>query len=477
MMFERKRVATVMLVLLTCAVMLLSACVPYKAPDDRVLVDLASKEDGDILPESEYIAENEYMTINTIVSVSPTNVAVCGQLKEKAIAAGVDSVLVDNNVNLTVHEKCVGDYFIVSVDLPGDTGATFAATAMKGDEPVCEPLTFAAPYDATAEDRLDGNGVSVGSDSRLFFTKYLSDYLSEELYTASQISDIKASVAATYRAYVERAKGERVALIYVFLPDITTMDPSILRDEDAAKKDPDLLTRYEQVVTAVGGTMANVVDMQTVLQAELDAGKDIYDLYRRTDSHPTEYASFLMYQEVMKYVTALDTDVVPYTLDDFDLQTVEVKGGDLVSYRELDPDIVTETITVLKPKFSYVDAVKSVKIYNDTINGDYSLNTQIVTTDNVVGGAERYEISTGRTELPNALIYRDENAIHASLMLASSFDRVLLGRADQKAINRYAISLTEATQFRDKAEGKPIADFIIVFVSESNLVDAFGTGS
>ena len=476
MMFERKRVATVMLVLLTCTVMLLSACVPYKAPDDRVLVDLATKEEGEIQEVSKFIAENEYMTINTIVSVSPTNVAISGQLKDKALEAGVDAVMVDNNVNLVVTESCVGDYFIVSIDLPGNTAATFAATAMKGEEAVCEPLTFTVPYDATAEDRLDGNGVSVGSDSRLFFTKYLSDYLSEELYTASQITDIKSSVAATYRAYVERAKGERVAMIYVFLPDITTMDPTILRDEDAAKKDPDLLTRYEQVVSAVSGTMVNVVDMQTILQAELDAGKDIYDLYRRTDSHPTEYASFLMYQEVMKYVTALDSDVVPYTLDDFDLQTIDVKGGDLVFYRELDPEIVTETITVLKPKFSYVDAIKSVKIYKDTINGDYSLNTEIVTTDNIIGGAERYEVNTERTELPNVLIYRDENAIHTSLMLASSFDRVLLGRADQKATNRYAISLTEATQFRDKTEGRAIADFIIVFVSESNIVDAFGDG-
>ena len=475
-MFVRKRLATVMLVLLTCTVMLLSACVPYKAPDDRVLVSFAPDDDGAILEDSKYIAENEYMTINKIVSVSPTNVAVSGQLKEKALEEGVDSVMIDNNAQLQVQEKCVGNYFIISVDLPGNTAATFAATAMKGDEAVCEPLTFEAPYDATAEDRLDGNGVSVGTDSRLFFTKYLSDYLSEDLYTASQISNIKASVAATYRAYVERAKGERVAMIYVFLPDITTMDPTIMRDEDLAKKDHDKLTRYEQVVNAVGGTMVDVVDMQKVLQAELDAGKDIYDLYRRTDSHPTEYASFLMYQEVMKYITALDSDVVPYTLEDFDLQTVEVKGGDLVSYRGLDPDEITETITILKPKFSYVDAIKSVKIYADTINGDYSLNTQINTTDSITGGAERYEVSTDRSELPNVLIYRDENAIHASLMLASSFDRVLLGRADQKATNRYAISLTEATQFRDKGEGRAIADFIIVFVSEANIVDAFGTG-
>lgn len=468
MKFERKRIALLTVALLACTAMLFGACVPNEAPDDRKLVSLNPSDDEVVVFDSEFLAENEYMTINDVVSVTPTNVAVFGRLTEKALDEGVDSVRITGGVDISAHEKCAGDYFIIAVDLPGTTAATFAATAMKGEEEVGDPLTFSAPYDATAEERLDGNSVSVGKDSRLYLTAYLNDYLGKVLYTASQVGEIKSTVASTYKAFLSRAKGNQIGLIYVFMPDLTTMDPSILHEDDLAQKDYDLLTRYQQIVTAVSGTMASVVDMQTVLQAELDAGKDIYDLYRQTDSHPTEYTSYLMYREVMKYISALDADATAYTLDDFDLETKEVKGGNLVTYRELDADEIGETITLLKPKFSYADGVSNTRVYMDTENGDYSYYTTINSTDAYTGGAERNVIKTERTNLPNVLIYRDENAIGASLLLANSLDQTVLARCGD-----FNVSLTDAGQYRDKEEGKSIVDFIIVFVSESNLGDAF----
>lgn len=467
MKFQR-RVALLIVALLACTAVLLGACVPNEAPDDRKLVSLTPSEEEVIGPGSDFLAENEYITINDVVSVTPTNVAVFGQLTELAISEGVDSVRITGGVDISAHEKCSGSYFIISVDLPGHSAATFAANAMKGEEEIGEPLTFSAPYDATAEERLDGNSVSVGKDSRLYFTKYLSDYLGKELYTASQVSEIKSTVASTYKAYLSRAKGNQIAMIYVFLPDMTTLDPSVFHDDDAALKDPDLLTRYQQIVNAVGGTMATVVDMQTVLQAELDAGKDIYDLYRQTDSHPTEYTSFLMYREVMKHIAALDSDVTPYTLDDFDMESLEVLGGDLVSYRELDNELITETITLLKPKFSYIDGVKNIRVYNDPENGDYTYFTTVNSTDAFTAGVERVVVKSERTKLPNLLVYRDENAIGASLLLANSCDQTVLVRSGD-----FNISLTDAGQYRDKEEGKSIVDFIVVFVSESNMGTAF----
>jgi len=468
MKFERKRIALLTVALLACTAMLFGACVPNEAPDDRKLVSLNPSEEEVSEVDTEFLAENEYMTINDVVSVTPTNVAVFGQLSEKALDEGIDSVRISGGVDISVQEKCSGNYFIIAVDLPGTTASTFAATAMKGEEEVGEPLTFSAPYDATAEERLDGNSVSVGKDSRLYLSAYLDDYLGKVLYTASQVSEIKSTVASTYKAYLKRAGGNEVGLIYVFLPDLTTMDPSILHDEDLAQKDHDLLTRYQQIVSAIGGTMATVVDMQTVLQAELDAGKDIYDLYRQTDTHPTDYTSYLMYREVMKHISALDSDAKAYTLEDFEEKKLEVKGGNLVTYRELDADTITETLTLLAPKFSYVDAVKNIRVYNDTENGDYSYYTTINSSDTTVGGAERTVIKTERTELPNILVYRDENAINTSLLLANSLDQTVLARCGD-----FNVSLTDAGQYRDKEEGKAIVDFIVVFVSESNLGNAF----
>ncbi len=471
-MFKRKRNMLCLLTMLLGIVILLCACVPKSTPENVIfgsLIDLsvAVSETKD----SDVYAENEYLQIIDVISITPTNVAVYGQLTEEAIDAGVTSVRVTGGAGTDVQEACIDDYFIIPFNLPGNSKATFAATAMKEEEEVGDPLTFVAPYDSTAEPRLDGKSVSVGRDSRLYFSKYLDDYLSKELYTASQVSEIKATVTSTYKAYSDRANGEEVDMIYVFIPDITTMDPSILLEEDAALKNENLLTRYEQVVSAVSSTKAKVVDMKEILQEQLDSGASIYDLYRLTDSHPTEYASFLMYQEVMKYIAAKDSDVVPHTLDEYTIQQVQAIGGDYVSSRELDPNIVTETVSLLQPNFTYREEVSSIKLYNDPANGDYSLFTEIDSTDAYTGGAERTLITTDRTELPNVLIYRDENGIAASLMIAESCDQTLLAR-----VGDYFISLTDAGQYRDKEEGKSVMDFIVIFVSESDIPDAFDLG-
>ncbi|MBQ3154979.1 MAG: hypothetical protein IJB88_07070 [Clostridia bacterium] len=468
-MFAKKRIAILTLVLLACAAMLFGACAPTDPPDDSILKELVdTSSEVELLPESDYLAENEYMTINTVLSVTPTNVAVFGQLTEKAISEGIDSVRLSGGVDLVSQEQCVDGYFIIAIDLPGASRTTFAATAIKGEEEIGEPLTFSAPYDATAEGRLDGNSVSVGKNSGLYFTKYLDNYLSKSLYTASQVDTIKKTVSSTYRAYVERAKGNKVGMVYVFVPDVTTMAPEIFADKDVAEKDPDLLTRYEQIVTAISGTMANVVDMKTVLQEQLDNGVSIYDLYRRTDSHPTEYAALLMYQEVMKHIANADPDVSIRELDEYKAEKVTALGGDYVKYRDLDPELITEEITLYKPTFSYHSAVKAIKVYNDDKNGDYSLFTTINSGDQYTGGAERVVVDTDRTELPNVMIYRDECGIAASVMIADSCDVTLLGKNGD-----FAISLTDAGQYRDKDEGKSMMDYIVVFVSESNIANAF----
>lgn len=455
--------------MLTCCSMLLCACVSNEAPDDDVLRAFAGENsETSEKPKEQAVIENEYMKVLDVISITPTNVAVFGQLTEKAVSEGITSVRVTGAKGVEVRQACVDSYFLIPVELPGNTKATFSATAMKGDEELSEPLPFTAPYDSTAEDRMDGKSVSIGKDSRMYFSKYLDDYLSKSLYTASQTRTIKSTVTNTYKALVNRAKGMDVGIIYVLLPDLTTMDPSIMLDEDKKEKNEEIETRYEQVVQALRGTKVQVVDMKTVLQAQLDGGKDIYDLYRRTDSHPTELTSFLMYQEVIKYLASVDPDVVPHTLEDYTLQEINVLGGDYTDYRGLDPSVVRETITVLKPNFELQEAVSKIKMYTDTANGDYSLLTTIDAADLITAGAERTLVTTDRAALPNLLVYRDENAIGASLLLADSCDQTLLAR-----VGDYSISLTDASQYRDKAEGKDVVDYIVVFVSESEIGSAF----
>lgn len=466
---KKKNRLLCLLALVVCVVIALCACAPTGSPDEGIFESILDLSGDTSEPISEgVLADGEYLTVLDVISITPRNVAVFGTLKDAARKAGVTTVRITGPSGLDVSEECDGDYFIIPVTLPGQNKATLSAMVMQGEDALGEPLSFSAPYDSTAETRLDGNSVSVGVASRLYFTKYLDNYLSKELYTASQLKSIRAAVASTQHAYTERAKGNEVALVYVFLPDMLTMDSSILREEDVAAKNDALATRYEQIVEALGSTRATVIDMRTILQAELDNGKDIYDLYRKTDSHPTEYTSFLMYQEVMKQIAAIDADVVPHTLDDFNLTEIEALGGNYTTYGNFDREVIREKITLLQPKFSRQEVISGIRVYTDVANKDYTQFNTLDSLDNVKGIAERNLLDTGRTNLPNVLIYRDDNTAAASLMVADDCGQTLLARTGD-----FYISLTDAGQYRNKEEGKSVTDCIVVFVSESNIGAAF----
>ena len=468
--FLRTTIA-LMLLAVFCAALALSSCVPSGTPDDEIFEKLIniSREES-VIENDDVVASGDYLTIAEVVSITPMNVAVYGTLTDAAVKAGVDAVRISGGLNTSVTQKCVGDYFIISVNLPTASRSTFAATAMKGEEEVGEMLPFSIPYDSTAEDRLDGKSVSVGRNSSLYFSAYLDDYLGKELYTASQVKSIKATVVSRYQAYETRADGSEFGLIYVFIPDVTTVYPSIFSPEDEAKKSEALLTRYEQVVNAVSSTKAFVVDYADIVKAGLESGDSISKYYRLTDSHITEYGALLIYDKIMAFIAAKDPDVVPRTMDEYTPAKVEAQGGDYVRYRGLDPLNITEEITVYNPKFELQEGTAKIRIYNDPDNGDYTLFTTIDSTDIYSGGAERAVVTTNRTELPNVLIYRDENGIILSKMIADSMDLTLLARCGD-----YFISMTDANTYRDKAEGKAASDFIMVFVSETSIATAFAS--
>ena len=464
-----KKTLVILLLCSFCAAMVLSSCVPNGTPDDEIFTNLIniSREESEIIND-DVVASGEYLTIVEVVSITPMKVAVYGTLTDEAVKAGVDSVRVTGGMNTSITQKCVGDYFILSVDLHTPARSTFAAVAMKGDEEIGDVLPFSIPYDSTAEDRLDGKSVSVGRDSLLYFSNYLDDYLGKELYTASQVKSIKATVVSRYQAYETRADGSEFGLIYVFVPDVTTVYPSIFLPEDEALKSESLLTRYEQVVNAVSSTKAFVVNYQDIVNEGLAAGDGIEKYYRLTDSHITEYGALILYDKIMTYIAEKDPDVVPRTMDEFKEQTIRAQGGDYVRFRGLDPLNITEEIKIYEPTFEMQEAAKKIRVYNDPDNADYTLFTTIDSSDIYTGGAERALITTERTELPNVLIYRDENGIILSRLIADSMDLTLLARNGD-----YFISMTDANTYRDKVEGKAATDFIIVVVSESSIPNAF----
>lgn len=418
----------------------------------------------------------------TAVNISPDTVAVSGTCEVGAtitVTGGVEEVTAVSR----------DGYFIAEVQLPYEKNQ-LDVTAKVEDYETSLPFTLIASYNATADTRLDGNSVSVGADSRLYFDKMLDDVSGENIYTESELSSIRRYVSNTITTYYEAAGAYDAELIYVLIPNVTTIYSDII--PEGSYEQP-YTTIYDQVYDSlVNHTRATVVDMREVFQgiiADEEASKLAEEkggIYRITDSSLTDYGAYLTYEAIMNKVAERFPDAAPRGIDEFDWTPVTTMGGNLVQYRELDKSVITEDIIISKPNFDMkLGGIGSIRKYVDVEDGDYSYFTTVSSSDEYTGIAERLVIDTAATRtgievtdeatgesatvlpaLPNALIYRDYSAISFTDILAERFNKSLI-----IATGEYSINLNYAKQ--NAAEGKKVVDYIIVIVSEDSMDSAF----
>lgn len=478
----------------------LGACV--NTEDVSEIMDTKFSRDPEV---SEDIGDDTEFPFS-VVNITPSTVAISGSCSEGA------KISVSNGEK-TFSTDSLNGYFIIKAELPeGYTKAQLHITETVGDEEIAS-YTYVAQYDATAEERLDGNSVSIGEGSRLYFDKMLEDAKGTNLYQASELEKIRSYVSDTVSTFYSNAGANDAELIYVLVPNATTVYDIIpedaFKDEKTGEIKKPFTTVYDQVVETLDNTRATVVDMRSIFNSMLtdeEASKKIEEkggLYRVTDSSLTDYGAYLTYQAIMNKVAERFPDAAPKTENDFKWENKKTDGGNLVQYRELDQNVITENIVTAIPQFS-LDLGKSgnltanigaLKKYVDSENGDYSFFTTVNTSDNVSGIAERWEIDTSvnrvgeevtvdkvdevtgevTTEtitklpnLPNALIYRDYSALSFSDILAERFNKTLLVTSGE-----FAINLTYAGQYAAKDQGKKTVDYIIVIVSEENMDQAF----
>ncbi|MBO5870467.1 MAG: hypothetical protein J6Q89_06930 [Clostridia bacterium] len=431
----------------------------------EVIVDTSnddvSTEDG----------HTEQPSVAGVVNIKPTTVAVYGTCEENAtvrVKGGVE------DAETVAH----GGYYIIEVDI-WDRDTLLRVTAQAEGEEESAVREVIAKKNATADTLLDGNSVSVGVASRLYFDKMVTDLVGDNLYTASELNAIRSYISDTVTSYYnDRAGAQQVELVYVLLPNATSIYPEILPESITDKAAAS--TIYDQINDTLSQTRATVVDMKKIFE---EAKKDTElmekygGLFRETDSCLTDYGAYLTYREIMNVVAKRFPDAAPRTEEEFDWKATEVLGGNLVGYREIDKNVIKEEVIAATPKFSLdiganapgKSKISSLRKYFDKENGDYTVFTTADAGDNINGIAERWLIEdTGRTDLdlPSALIYRDYSALVLSDILAERFEKCMLNKAGELALN-----LTIAGQYA--AEGDNVVDYIIVIVSEENLDNAF----
>ncbi len=408
----------------------------------------------------------------TAVNIKPDVIAICGNCEAGAeinVVGGVDKVTVNSR----------DGYFVAEIKLPYEKNQIEVTATVDGLKESL-PCVFVAGYDATAEDRLDGNSVSVGKDSRLYFSKMLDDLSGANIYTESQLNSIRRYVTNTVTTYYERAGSHKAELIYVLIPNVTTVYNDAENGTNAIVPDglyeTPYTTIYDQMYDALeNGTRATVIDMRETFLANKDGEKA---LYRVTDSSLSDYGAYLTYKAIMDKVAERFPDAAPHGEDEFEWKTVSTLGGNLVDYRELDKNVIKEDILVATPTFNMnvgADTLKvsSIRKYIDGEDGDYGYFDTVSTSDEFNGVAERLVIDAGknRTEetalnLPNALIYRDYSSLSFTDLLAERFNHSLFVAAGE-----YSINLNYANQ--NAAEGKEVVDYIIVIISEDSMDKAF----
>lgn len=465
-----------MLGLLMLLAAVLASCVNVDNFDEiidnsREFVDNSSAvvEDskGDISTPEGYTATP---VVKSIVNITPSRIVVAGSCEEGA-------VVTIKGANESVSTVAIGEYFVIEAELPYKNNLLEITATVEGKE---ESLagSFVASYNATAETRLDGNSVSVGADSRLYFDKMVEDSSGKNLYTESELNTILDYVNDTVNDYyMNRAGGDDAELIFMLIPNVTTIYPEVYPEGVVEETNT---TLYDQILKTLRNTRATVTDMREIymsLRDDEEIKQKYGGLYRVTDSSLTDYGAYLAYNELMKIVAERFPDAAPRSIEEFNWETVSTAGGNLPYYRGLDTSVITEDIVISVPRFSLdlgsdgngSSSIKSLRKYKDSAKGDYSYFTTIDSADGKNGIAERWLINTQRTEelnLPNALIIRDYASLSFSDILAERFEKCLLSKNEELGIN-----LSLSGQYA--AENKTAVDYIIFIVSEENLDKAF----
>lgn len=409
-------------------------------------------------------------TVEQVVNITPDTIAVFGFCEP-------DSTIRISGGPEEAETKSYGGYYVICAGIK-NSRCLMQITAEANGKKESLPREFVAEYNATADKRLDGNSVSVGSDSRLYFDKDAAAAEGDNLYTASELAKIKEYFSNTITAYVyDRAMAQDAEFIVCLIPSVTSVYPEIFPAEGVERANT---TLYDQILQTVSDTRATVIDMrEEFLAARDDATTAEYGgLYRITDSALSDYGAYLTYKAIMDKVAVTFPEALPRDISEFKVEKIEnVLGGNLVGYRGFDNTKYTENIVKFTPKFSLqlgtngasTTNIASLRKYNDKDNKDYGYFTKMDAGDGINGIAERWDVNTNRTEtatLPAALIYRDYASNSFIDILAERFERCLLSRSGD-----YSINLSNLAQY--KREDKSSTDYIIYIISEDSMDSAF----
>lgn len=464
--------------LLTLSVLLvfgLIACAPQGSLDEGIINSIHISDGSDEI--SDTTSEDEVSVpegtahppvITGIFNVTPTQVIITGTCDE-----GCSVTITDGEKDVTV--QSIEGYFVAEFYIASDVAFTILSATAHSEELETSPITsFRADYKSTAMKRIDGLGVTMGVNSHFYYDTELEYYVGRStLLTQTQIKNFKNYVNSRYTAFKNRAGNADVKLVYVLIPNRITIYPEVLAE--GTQKET-YKTRYDQIAEALADTNAVVLDMADAFKAAKENGQKVY---YNTDNHLTEYGGYLVYKAICDLMTEKFPAAAARDLEsEFTSNTSVLNGGNTARHLGVDINVVKETSTLYTPKFSLNIGREdsSVTTSSGYIKNfaKYASNDSMYLATGKESLSTRLLFATNRTNLPCALIYRDDFAVSFSDILAERFNKVLLAQSGD-----FTINMTDAQRYtginQQTGANNTTVDYIFIIVSESNLGSIIGS--
>ncbi len=413
-----------------------------------------SEEEVSVEESSEPPTEDGYTArpiVTHVKNSTPYSVVVAGTCEEGSVVKAYNVA----STNEVYETKAIGNYFIMEIKLSGTNEHYYEISATVEGKKESTVNYFNAKYDAVAEKPLNGTAVTIGNDSSLFYDSLISAYKGDSLLTNTELKAFEDKLKSN-------TQNSAIKYVYVMIPGMLSVYNE--RVPESISKDS-YNTKFNQISNVISKTNnADVVDLTEAFVANKD--KD-YPLYYNTSSNLSDFGSYIAYQEIIKYIS---NDFKSITATEYDFETINGKGGDLVTSIQLDTSVFNETYHYLKNSATTIPdgSEMTCPISDIVVYADKESNVLYTDTadEAVTGAGETLFFKTNRAELPSAVVIRDNSANSLTTMLAENFNNSYFEANGNMSITTSAI--TSAVTSYASAD-KTYVDYVFVIVSEDNI--------
>ena len=328
---------------------------------------------------------------------------------------------------------------------PGSEEPAITFTQTYKDAPIGEPFVWEGTV-VRSESSSDPNQASlIGYENQMLYQKMLPDYDGSNRLSEKQQDALKKKFSKIVKSLKEDADG--CELVTVFGPSPMTIYPEWV--PEIYKKAENGTTRLDQLQTLFAECGATVIDLRDTFTKHKN---DVYELYCKYDSHWTDYAGYLAYVDLYRYIAQSFPEAAPRPMSDFSWKRGYFNNEDLAYY--LGGDSWTFREYSFRRDFR-CDVPKAISAFRRfTVNDSNAFGAY---TDSVLGNTT---VTTGRDELPDIYVLRNS--------FSGQMIDIMAERSNSATFRQmfdYSFDL------KDIAEKKP--DYVILTISEWDLDKLF----